>query len=258
MLRASLIAFASLASVSAFAQDATPPPAEAPAAVDPLAEPRDLVEVAPNTKDNLTKAIKLYEERLNDPAVDAKKKADGWADVTRAYMRLGDLQSGKDAKIAEYTKGREAAKKALAINPNHADAIFWDMACLASTGRERGVMNSLFMLPDLRKGLGRVLEIDRNHSYAKQTLGEIDHSVPGIAGGSDERAEKAYLDVMARDPYFTPTMVNLAKFYRDKGKKDEAKKWAQKVLDTPKSSVTNDWKKFDKKEAKKVLDELAK
>jgi tetratricopeptide (TPR) repeat protein len=237
---------------------AEPPPAAptAPTApTDPLQEPKDLIESAPNTRENLKKAIGLYDERLKDPALSVRARADGWADVSRAYLRLGDLETASAVKIDLYTKGRAAAKKALALEPNHTEALFWDLANLATTGRTKGVMNSLFMLGELRTGLNRVLELDPNHHYARQTLGEIDHAVPGIAGGSDERAEKAYLEVLRRDPRFTPTMVNLAKLYKDKGKKAEARTWAQKALDT-RSSVPNDWKKFDRKDAQQLLKEL--
>lgn len=251
---------------AAHAQEAAAPPAPAapdavvpappPAVVDPLQEARDFVEVAPNTKENLKKGIALYEAKLTDASLPAKVRADGWADAARAWLRVGDLESNNAAKLEAYGKGRAAAQKGLAIDAKHTEALFWDNANLATTGRTNGVMNSLFMLGDLRKGLNKILEIDPRHSYARKTLGEIDHAVPGIAGGSDDRAEKAYLDVLKYDPNFTPAMVNLAILYKDNGKEDEAKKWAQKVVATSRSSVPNDWKKFDKKEAQKLLKEL--
>ena len=74
---------------------------------------------------------------------------------------------------------------------------------------------------------------------------------------SDDRAEKAYMEVLKRDPNFTPAMVHLATLYKDKGKDDEAKKWAQKVIDFKGSSVPNDYRKFDKHDAEKILKELA-
>jgi hypothetical protein len=229
---------------------------EAPAVVDPLQEARDLIEVAPNTKENLKKGIALYESWLTDKALPAKVRADGWADAARAWLRLGDLESKNAAKIDAYTKGRAAARQGLAIDPNHTEALFWDNANLATTGRTNGVMNSLFMLGDLRKGLHRILEINPRHSFARHTLGEIDHAVPGIAGGSDERAEKQYLEVLKHDPAFTPTMVNLARFYKDKGNDEAAKKWARACLATTRSSVPGEWKKFNKKDAQQLLLEL--
>jgi tetratricopeptide (TPR) repeat protein len=260
-----------VASATAFAQDApaTPPATPAPPAppaaaeptapaevVDPLAEPKKLVEVEANTTANLKKAIALYEAALKDASLDKKVQAAAWTDVSRAYLRLGDLTKGDDAKIALYEKGQAAGKKAESLDSKSAAAIFWATANLACVGRTRGVMNSLFMIGDLKKGMNQALAIDPNFHRARNTLGEIDHAVPGIAGGSDDRAEKAYLEVLRRDAHFTPTMVLLARLYQDKGDEDEAKKWAQKVLDEKSPHPRNDWVKFDKRDAKAILNEL--
>ncbi len=231
---------------------APPPPDAKP---DLVKQAFELVEVQANTKANLQKAIGLYEQALKDPALPAKDRAAALTDMARAYLRLGDLETVDNAKLGAYENGRAAAKKAMALDPKSADAVFWDMANQATIGRTKGVMNSLFMLPELRKGLGQALVLQPNHQLARQTLGEIDHAVPGIVGGSDERSEKAYLEVLKRDPNFTPTMVLLAKLYRDQGEDEAAKKWAQKALDG-KSSVPNDWRKFDKPDAQKLLKEL--
>lgn len=262
-MRALVVSFALALSIFALptlAQEAAPaaPPADAapPAVVDPLQEARDLVEAQANTKENLKKAIGIYEAKLGDASLSVKARADGWADVSRAYLRLGDLETASAAKLANYEKGQAAGKKGQAVDPKHTDTQFWALANMACVGRTNGVMNSLFMLGDLKKGLNALLAINPRHSYARQTLAEIDHSVPGIAGGSDSRAEETYLSILKSDPRFTPTMVNLAEFYKDKGEKDKAKEWAQKAVAASNSSVPNDWRKFDKRDAQKVLKEL--
>jgi hypothetical protein len=117
-------------------------------------------------------------------------------------------------------------------------------------------MNSLFMIGDLRRGLNRALALDPNYHFARNTLGEIDHAVPGIAGGSDERAEGAYLEVLRRNPHFTASMVRLAQLKRDNGDDDEARTWAQKVLDEKSPAKPNDWRKFDVIDAQAVLKSL--
>ncbi len=235
-------------------------PGEAPTAVpvvaDPFAEPRKLVESEANTVANLKKAIELYETALADDADDKKVRAAGWADVSRAYLRWGDLLKGNDEKIATYEKGIAAGKKAEGFDPKSPAAVFWGTANMACVGRTRGVMNSLFMIGDLKKGMNRVLEIDPNYHLARNTLGEIDHAVPGIAGGSDDRAEKSYVEVLRRDPHFTTTMVLLARLKKDQGEEEEAKQWAQKVLDEKGAHPYNDWVKFDKRDAKALLAEL--
>ncbi len=236
--------------------DAGPPAATPAPPLDPLAEPHDIIELEPNTKENLRRAIALYEARLGDAALPAARRADGWADVARAWLRLGDVETATAKKLEAYDAGRAAAKKGLALVPNHVESLFWDMANLATTGRTRGVMNSLFMLPELRKGLQRCLELNPRHQLAKQTLADVDHAVPGIAGGSDERAEKAYLELLQRDPRLTSAMFNLAKLYRDQGKKEQARAWAQKARDEARPSNPNDWRKFDRNDATQLLREL--
>ena len=236
---------------------AAPAAPDAPAApVDPLAEPRNLVEVQANTKANLKKAIDLYEKALTDTSIDAKKRSLGYADEARAWLRLGDLESDSTAKIADYTAGRAAAQKGKAVDARCAECIYWDMANQAVIGRTNGVMNSLFMLGDLRKGLNEVLALNPGHKRAKETLAKIDHAVPGLVGGSDDRAEKSLKEILARDPHFTPAMATLAQFYADKGNKDAAKEWGHKCLAETQSSVPNDFRKFDKSDCQKALKDV--
>ena len=259
-----VVASSLMLSTAAFA-DVIPPPPAAPApapaaevpASDPLREAFVLVDTGPNTVPTLQKAIALYEGALSDVSRSAKDRAAGWADLSRAYMRLGDLYKNDKEKIATYEKGKAAGEKAVEVaGGKHADGRFWATANLAVIGRTRGVMNSLFMLGDLRKGMNEVLAMDPNYHLARNTLGEIDHAVPGLAGGSDDRAEKAYLEVLKRDPRFTATMLLLAKLKRDQGKTDEARQWAQKVIAETSPTMRHDHKKFDVPDAKAIIAEL--
>jgi hypothetical protein len=257
---------AALAAATARADDAaaaTPAPAPAvPApttttpAADPLAEPRQLVETAANTVANLKRAIGLYEAALVDTTLPVRARSDGWADVSRAYLRWGDLEKSDAVKLGLYEKGQAAGKKGEALEAAHADAIFWATANMACVGRTRGVMNSLFMLGDLRKNLNRVLALNPNHHLARNTLGEIDHAVPGLVGGSDERAEQGYLEVLRRDPHFTHAMLLLGRLKKDRGDEAAARSWAQKVLDEKAPSLPNDWKKLDVPDARALLASL--
>lgn len=214
----------------------------------------ELVEVKANTKANLLKALELYEAVL--PTVDKQKQIDGWIDVSRIYLRLGDLEKKTDAKIAWYEKGRAAAQKAIALDPKSGKAVAWDAFNLASQGNARGVLNSLFMVPDLKRMLGRALELDPNEHYSRNTLARIYHLVPGIAGGSDKKAEEMFLDLLKRDPDFTPGMFELGRFYVDKGEKEKAKEVLRRCADAKRSSVPHDWRKFDRPQCQDLLKSL--
>lgn len=249
-------------SSSALADIAAPPQqpsAEAPAAAAPdaLQAAAGLVESGPNTVATLKQAIALYEGALGDTSRPVTDRAKGWADLSRAYLRLGDLYKAEKEKIATYEKGKVAGEKAVEVaGGRFAAGRFWATANQAVIGRTRGVMNSLFMLGDLRKGLNEVLATDANFHLARNTLGEIDHAVPAIAGGSDDRAEKAYLEVLRRDPHFTATMVLLARLKRDQGNTEEARQWADRVVKETSPSNLHDHRKFDVPDAKAVLAEL--
>jgi len=237
---------------------AAPATPAAPTSADNLKEGARIVEVDANTTANLTKAIGLLEAGVADASLPAADRADGHMALSRAWLRLGDLKSGKDDKIATYEKGKAAGMKAVEVaGGKHAMGLYWATANMACVGRTRGVMNSLFMVGDLRKNMNAVIAINPKLHYPRNTLAEIDHAIPGLAGGSDERAEKGLTDVLAKDPHVTSTMFLLARIKRDQGKKDEAKQWAQKILDEKAPTLKNDWRKFDVPDAKKLLAELA-
>lgn len=238
-------------------------PEKSGAAADPSPTPsaqlktaHHLVEVKANTQKNLRRAIALYIENLDKEGVTTKEKVDGLVDLSRAYLRLGDLMKKDSARIAFYEKGRAAAQRAMKLAPKHADAIFWDAANMALVGQTRGITNSLFMLGDLKSALSRVLKLDPSHNYARETLGRIHHAVPGMLGGSDDKAEKLFRECLRRDPQFTPCMVTLARFHMDNGDDDKARPLLLQVINTKKSSVPNDYRKFNLPDAKADLKRL--
>lgn len=212
------------------------------------------VEERANTVAHMKEGAATCEKAATAPGASKEDAGKSWVNVARARLRLGDATSG-DAAIEQYELGRKAAQAALALNPKDDDALFWDMAHMACIGRTKGIVNSLFMLGDLKAGLERVLELNPNHHYARDTLAKVYHQVPGVMGGSDEKAEELLLEVLKRDPKFTSTMVTLGSFYIDEGRNDEARKWLTKVLEmkSSESSVPNDHWRFNVPDAKKEL-----
>ena len=215
-----------------------------------------LLEVKANTKKNLTEAIRLYVSSLDADGVDAAARVRGYVDLSRAYLRLGDLTIGKAGRIALYKKGQKAAQRAQELDPKNADAKFWDVANMATIGQTQGVMNSLFMLADLKTGLRDVLKLDPNHHYARETLGRVYHAVPGMVGGSDKEALALFKECIRRDPRFTPCKITLARFYVDDGEDEKARALYQEVLNEKNSSVPNDFRKFNVPDAKADLAKL--
>lgn len=232
---------------------------EAPA-LDGAAQVQDCykkVELTASSIPNMRAGRETCEAALANPTLTDAQRFELWLNISRAHLRSGDLLQ-EDPAVREYELGRKAAQRAMALDPRSADAIFWDVANLASIGQARGVMKSLFMLPEIKASLNRALELDPGHSYARQTLAKVYHKVPRLAGGDDELAEKLLLQTLQGDPGWTPAMVVLAQLYIDQDRYTEARVWIEKVIAMPSSSssIPHDHWRFDVPDAKKLRQRL--
>jgi tetratricopeptide (TPR) repeat protein len=174
-----------------------------------------------------------------------------------AYLRLGDLQTNKAQKRSFYEKGRDAAKAGIALDPRCARCHFWLGANVGRWGQVRGVLESLFLLDEVKGAFQAALKADPAYLDAKLSLGKIDEAVPGFAGGSVERAEKAFREVIEKDPHFTRAMLDLAELLVREGKKDEGRAWTLRVLKEKMPSYPGEHRKFDVARAKRLLNESA-
>src|SRR5207253_5620835 len=120
-------------------------------------------------------------------------------------------------------------------------------------GQTRGVLQSLFVLGDVKTSFERVIAIEPDNFDALLSLALIDANVPGFAGGSLERAETTMRKVVARAPKFTRARLDLAETLWSAGKKDEARALAQGVVDETAPLYAGEYRKFDKKRAQTLL-----
>lgn len=215
-----------------------------------------LVEVKANTKANLKRAVELLERHSKDARLSKQERLLAYNELARARLRLGDLTQGKEKRIAQYTKGREASQQAQKIDPNNADAVFWEAANAGCIGREKGIFNAAAGVPALKEKFEFALKLDPNHHYARDALAQVYYRVPGFMGGSDEKSEQMFREVLRRDPDFTPAKVHFATFLIEEDREDEAKVLLQQVRDAKRSSVPHDWRKFNRPNAIAALKKL--
>jgi hypothetical protein len=194
-------------------------------------------------------AITLYDAMI--AAGDAPSSVYG--SDAQAYLRLGDLQKDEDTKLATYKKGEAVADAGIAKDARCASCWFWHGATLGRWGETRGIMQSLFILGDVKSAFQKVVAIEPDNYDAALSLALIDAKVPGIAGGSLERAETAMRKVVAKAPRFTRARLDLAEVLWDAGKKDEAKSLVDGVVAEKDPMHPGEWRKFDVKRAKKLL-----
>jgi tetratricopeptide (TPR) repeat protein len=180
-----------------------------------------------------------------------------WRKSHRCFERGYSLENKNiNQKREWYQRGEKFAKIAIEKNPNNPEAHFWFALNKGSIGKLNGVLNSLFMVDDLKKEAQKVIELDPSHAGAHMLLGELYKSLPGLFGGDKEKAIQEFKTTIEKDSIYTATYVILAKTYRDIGKIEEAKKTLNKLLSFKTSRDMRRFELYDKKDAEKLLKEI--
>ena len=131
-----------------------------------------------------------------------------------------------EQKLAAYAEGKDAARRAIELAPRSAMAHLFYGINLGRWGQTRGVLRSLFLLPELRETIQQTLELDPRLPAAYALAGNVDYEVPGFLGGSLDGAERYFRKGLEVDPHFTPLRVGLAKVLRKQGRAAEARQRA--------------------------------
>lgn len=205
---------------------------------------------------NLQKSITMFEQIAKE-SKDPKVVSSAYCDESRAYLTMGDQAklTNTDA-LKDYEAGKTAADKAIKADPSNAMGYFWMAANIGRIGQYKGVLNSLFMLPDFKKYLGKAYEINKTDPNILEAYGEMYYELPWIAGGSDKKALEYLNESIKNDPNFTLSMVIMGKVYIKDGNYDKAREILEKVINYKTPSYRADWLMSDKPLAQKLLDSI--
>ena len=152
------------------------------AADDPVARADELYRQRKDRAKVLA-AVEILTEALEKEPGDYKAL---WR-LARCYWFLGDRSAGKE-RLAYFEKGKACAEKATKANGAGIDGHYWHAALIGCVGQERGILNSLFMVPSMRRELERCLELDPRHAEAHDVMAQLLWKVPGFAGGNLKKA----------------------------------------------------------------------
>ncbi len=204
-----------------------------------------------------TALFNAAEEILDSLILDSKVLLDEifWK---KSHLCFEKAYSFKDntKKKEWYERGEKFAKFAIEKNPNNPEAHFWLALNMGGKGKANGVLNSLFMVDDLKKEAQKIIELNPNHAGAHMLLGEIYKSLPGLFGGDKKKAIEEFKIAIEKDSLFSPSYVNLAKTYRDIGDTERAKETINKLISLKTSRDIRHFELYDKKDAEKLIKEL--
>jgi len=190
-------------------------------------------------------------------AAQADPHVDNLLAVAQIAFLYGDVRALRpEEKLDAYEQGRQAARRAAEIAPRNGRAHFWYATNAGRWGQTKGVMRSLFLLPEVKRGMETALELDPRFPPAYVLAGTVYCEVPGLFGGDLEKSERLFRTGLEVDGRFTGLRVGLARTLIKRGRIPEARRELQAVLDEKTPSNPADWTLKDSPEARRLLDAL--
>jgi tetratricopeptide (TPR) repeat protein len=193
----------------------------------------------------------LESEVAKTPSLDALLLL-AWAHLLWADYRAPNI----DAKLASYERGRDAAKRAIEMNPRSPEAHLWYAANLGRWAITKGKLRAAFLLSTLRQEIQTILDLDPNHVPGLALAGSFYLETPGMFGGDVPRAEGYLRKALSLDPHFTRARVELARCLIEQGKYDEAREQLKGVIAERQPSYIADWVMRHRPTAERLLAEI--
>lgn len=155
-------------------------------------------------------------------------------------------------------EGLEYATRATEIDDEHANAHYWRGVLMGRIGEERGILQSLFMVPDIMRAVERTLELDPEHGGAHLLASQVYRKAPGwpLSIGNRAKALEHALEAVRLNPDATNRMLNLAEAYLNDRQRDKAIETLQRVLEMPLTPADEVTSQQDKERAAELLAEL--
>lgn len=200
--------------------------------------------------------LDVVRQGLED-AVKANPRIENLLALAQVSWIWGDIRATtREQKLEAYTRGREAAQRAMELDPNNALPHFWFGTNGGRLGQTRGMLKSLFALPALKESIRSALELDPHLTAAYALAGYVYYEVPGIFGGDLRVAEDMFRKGLSQDPKFTGMRIGLAKTLIRKGRIAEARRELRAVLEEKNPSNLAEWTLKDSKEARELLESI--
>ena len=224
---------------------------------------------AQSADEQINQAVALYETRHLDPdrlkqaydlldqviASDSSNLRANYEQSHVSYL-MGDAAQSKNAKLKYYDKGYDRGRKAFQIDDNSADAHLWYVVNRGRQGQTRGVLNSLFMVPEIKREVNRVLEIDPENTVALDVKAMLYYELPGFAGGDLNKSLSALNKAIVLDSNYALLYVDMAKVRIARKDYEHARCYLNHCLVIENPTYIADFILDDKPDAERLLKEI--
>jgi tetratricopeptide (TPR) repeat protein len=156
-----------------------------------------------------------------------------WADLAYYYWFWGDrlpkkTPQEKKVRMQWFEKGRNAAQKALQLNPNNVEAVFFQATNKASYGEMVSIWKSVILFPETLDAMEKVDKLDPNFDQGAtdRFWAEVLTRIPELMAKSVGHSKKDGIADLESDikkwPDKLSNYVYLARLERDIGEKQKA------------------------------------
>ncbi|MFQ5673556.1 MAG: TRAP transporter TatT component family protein [Nitrospinales bacterium] len=181
-------------------------------------------------------------ERLLRQSPEKKSDALLWR-LARTYASLGNRAVTDREKKKYFTRCRDSAERALALNKRAAAGYYFKALCMGKLGRLQGVFGSLSLISTFRKNMEKAARLDPSveQGGAHRALGKYYAALPALLGRSFKKSIRHLKQAVRYGPTFADNYFFLAESYDAAGNAKAARstiraylRAVQKFPDTPK------------------------
>jgi tetratricopeptide (TPR) repeat protein len=188
-------------------------------------------------------------ERSSDPAFLVR--------LANVYLHLGDDVSVETSKRkASYEEGARAARQALEVQEQIADAHYLYAANRGSAAQLEGMMASALTVQELKRHVKRALELNPAHAPALHMMGMMLEELPWYLGGDAEGALTYLQRAVVIDPSYDHARLDLARAYAKRKDPGAAKREVEIILQQPLPSDASAARRRHREEALQLLSSL--
>ena len=151
--------------------------------------------------------------------------------LSARYLDLGD-ELTEDVKRREaYEAGAAAAKRALELQEENAQAHFLYAANLGSAARTAGLVAGATSVNEIKRHVRRALELREHHAPSLHMMGMLLEELPWVLGG-DRKAALEYLEAaVSADSNYLHARLDLAKAYLKRRDRERAARHLAVLVD---------------------------
>jgi predicted Zn-dependent protease len=177
--------------------------------------------------------------------------------LARTWFLIGDIRARTEAeRLAAYEHGRDAGRRAIDAAPQRAEAHLWYAINLGRWAQTKGLLRATMELSTVKEEAETVLRLDPSSVEGHTLAGNLARELPGMLGGSNERAEQELRRALELDPHRPGIHVSLARLYIKTKRYADARRELTAALGERAPTDRSYWVVKGEPEAKALLDSI--